>query len=64
VVDGTEVEFSEGFGELHTRSYEEILKGNGFGLDQAMPCIQLAHDIRFAKPIGKKGDYHPFLDRS
>jgi UDP-N-acetyl-2-amino-2-deoxyglucuronate dehydrogenase len=61
-VNGEEIEFSEGFGDLHTRSYEEILNGNGFGLDQAMPCIQLAHDIRYAPIVGKKGEYHPFLD--
>ena len=61
-VNGEEIEFSEGFGDLHTRSYEEILRGNGFGLDQAMTCIQLAHDIRYALPVGKKGEYHPFLD--
>jgi UDP-N-acetyl-2-amino-2-deoxyglucuronate dehydrogenase len=61
-VDGDEIEFSEGFGDLHTRSYEEILKGNGFGLSEAMPCIQLAHDIRTAAPIGAKGDYHPMVN--
>jgi UDP-N-acetyl-2-amino-2-deoxyglucuronate dehydrogenase len=58
-VDGEEIEFSEGFGNLHTRSYEEILKGNGFGLNDAMPSIQLSHDIRTSTPIGAKGDYHP-----
>lgn len=62
-VDGTEIEFSEGFGDLHTRSYDEILRGNGFGIADAMPSVQLAHDIRFAKPEGKKGEYHPFLDK-
>jgi UDP-N-acetyl-2-amino-2-deoxyglucuronate dehydrogenase len=60
-VDGNEVEFSDGFTELHTRSYEEILKGNGFGLNDAMPCIQLAHDIRNMAPVGPKGDHHPLL---
>ena len=53
--------FSEGFGNLHTRSYEEILKGNGFGLDAAMPSIQITHDIREAVPVSLQGDYHPFI---
>ena len=61
VMDGKEVEFSEGFGDLHTASYKEILKGNGFGLSEALPSIQIAHDIRMAAPIGAKGDYHPML---
>ncbi len=60
-VDGEEVEFSEGFGNLHTRSYEEILKGNGFGLDAALPSIQVTHDIREAAIAAPKGDYHPFI---
>ena len=60
-VDGSEIEFSEGFGELHTRSYEEILKGNGFGLNEASVSIQTVHDIRVATPIGAKGDYHPLI---
>lgn len=60
VVDGEEIEFSEGFGDLHTRSYQEILKGNGFGLDAALPSIEIVHDIRVASPIGAKGEYHPF----
>ena len=60
-VDGKEIEFSEGFGNLHTRSYEEILKGNGFGLSEAMISIQTVHDIRVATPLGAKGDYHPFI---
>jgi UDP-N-acetyl-2-amino-2-deoxyglucuronate dehydrogenase len=60
-VDGKEIEFSEGFGNLHTRSYEEILKGNGFGLDEAMRSIETVHDIRVATPVAPKGDYHPFI---
>jgi UDP-N-acetyl-2-amino-2-deoxyglucuronate dehydrogenase len=45
-IDGVEVEFSEGFADLHTRSYEEILAGHGFGIDDARPSIELAHLVR------------------
>ncbi len=47
-VDGEEFEFSDGFTELHTKSYEEILKGNGFRLEETLPSIQLVHSIRHA----------------
>lgn len=59
-MEGSEIEFSEGFKDLHTRSYEEILAGNGFPLIEALPSIQLVHDIRTQPPVGLKGDYHPF----
>ena len=59
-VDGEEIEFSGGFTDLHTRSYEEILKGNGFGLDEAYGSIRTVATIRGLDPIGLKGDYHPF----
>jgi UDP-N-acetyl-2-amino-2-deoxyglucuronate dehydrogenase len=45
-MDGEQIEFSDGFTELHTKSYEAILKGEGFGLDQARPSIELVHKIR------------------
>jgi UDP-N-acetyl-2-amino-2-deoxyglucuronate dehydrogenase len=45
-IDGDEFEFSDGFGELHTRSYEEILKGNGFPLIETKFSIQIVHQIR------------------
>jgi UDP-N-acetyl-2-amino-2-deoxyglucuronate dehydrogenase len=60
-IDRDEVEFSEGFTDLHTMSYQEILKGNGFGIDEATPSIEVAHDIRSAVPIGLKGEFHPYL---
>ena len=59
-VDGEEIEFSGGFTELHTRSYEEILKGNGFGLDEAYGSIKTVSTIRNLNPIGLSGEYHPF----
>lgn len=45
-VGNEELEFSEGFTDLHTRSYEQILASKGFGLAEARPSIQLVHDIR------------------
>ncbi len=60
LVDGAEFEFSDGFTELHTRSYEEVLAGRGFRITEARNCIQTVYDIRNAQPIGLSGDYHPF----
>ena len=60
-VDGREIEFSGGFTDLHTRSYEEILAGNGFGLEENRVAVQTVADIRSAVPKGLAGDYHPFL---
>lgn len=48
-IDGDEFEFSEGFTELHTRSYEEILKGNGFRISQTKPAIEIVQKIRAYK---------------
>lgn len=46
IMNGDEVEFSDGFTELHTKSYEGILAGDGFGLTDAKPSIELVHTIR------------------
>ena len=62
-VDGEEMEFSGGFTDLHTRSYEEILKGNGFGLDEAYPSINTVSTIRNLEPVGLVGEYHPFCKK-
>ncbi|MBJ7879182.1 Gfo/Idh/MocA family oxidoreductase [Gelidibacter salicanalis] len=59
-VNGEAIEFSGGFTDLHTKSYEEILKGNGFGLDEAYGSINTVSTIRNLDPIGLKGEYHPF----
>ena len=60
-VNNEEVEFSEGFTDLHTETYRQILAGNGFGIDDARESIELTDFVRNAKPIGLKGEYHPFL---
>lgn len=58
-IDGSEFEFSVGFTELHTKSYQKILAGEGFRISEARNCIQIVSDIRHSTPIGLKGDYHP-----
>ncbi len=60
-VDSKEIEFSGGFTDLHTVTYQNILDGNGFGIEDARESIELTDYVRNAKPIGLKGDYHPFL---
>lgn len=59
-VDGDEIEFSGGFTELHTESYKGILKGDGFGLEDAKLSIEIAHAIR-NNPITNKGAKHVLL---
>ena len=59
-IDNQELEFSAGFTELHTKSYQEILKGNGFGLTDVRKSIEIVHDIRNAS-ITQNGEKHPFL---
>lgn len=59
-VDGQEVEFSEGFVDLHTVVYQEILAGGGFGIEEARPSIELVHGLRQASVEGLQADTtHP-----
>ena len=61
-VDSDDIEFSGGFTELHTRSYEEIIKGNGFGLE-AFGSIETVSQIRNTQSLGLIGDYHLFCKK-
>ena len=62
-IEGEELEFSGGFTDLHTKVYEGILEGNGYGLEDARQAIEIVHDIRNSKAVGFKGDYHPFAKK-
>jgi UDP-N-acetyl-2-amino-2-deoxyglucuronate dehydrogenase len=58
-VDGQDLEFTDGFADLHTRVYEDILAGRGFGIEDARPSITLVHDIR-TTPVSTPDDTaHP-----
>lgn len=59
-VDNEEIEFSGGFTELHTKSYKDIIAGNGFGLTDARQSIEIVQTIRNSELTPLIGDYHPF----
>lgn len=58
-MDEEEIEFSQGFTDLHTHTYKEILAGNGFALEESKKSIEVVYTIRNAEPVGCKGDFHP-----
>jgi UDP-N-acetyl-2-amino-2-deoxyglucuronate dehydrogenase len=60
-IDGEPFDFAEGFTDLHTRVYEDILGGGGFGLEENRPAIGIVHDIRQAAVNSGFGDRHPLL---
>lgn len=61
LMDNEEIEFSEGFTDLHTASYRHILEGKGFGLENARSSIETVFAIRNSVPLGLKGEYHPLI---
>lgn len=63
-IDSEEIEFSSGFEDLHTTSYQNILEGKGFDIQDARPSVDIVSTIRHTKPIGLKGDYHPILKQT
>lgn len=62
-VDGDEIEFSGGFTDLHTLSYQHILEGGGFSLDDVRPSIETVAHIRTAALEPKTGEQHPFAQK-
>ena len=58
-VDGEEMEFSDGFGELHTHVYRQIIDGRGFGLDAVRPSVELAAALRNQPVEPQRGERHP-----
>ncbi|GAB58350.1 Gfo/Idh/MocA family oxidoreductase [Rheinheimera nanhaiensis] len=61
--DGESIEFSDGFTDLHTVSYREILAGRGFGLEENRVAIETVANIRNAPISPLTGDYHPFVTK-
>jgi UDP-N-acetyl-2-amino-2-deoxyglucuronate dehydrogenase len=60
--NGQEIEFSEGFTDLHTKSYQEILAGRGYGIEDARHCVETVEHIRQAAiSMPADGEAHPFV---
>jgi UDP-N-acetyl-2-amino-2-deoxyglucuronate dehydrogenase len=62
-VNGKEIEFSGGFTDLHTASYQHILDGKGFGLEEARNSIEIVSDIRNQSVVRNESDVHPFVSK-
>lgn len=62
-VGGNEIEFSGGFTDLHTKSYEHILGGGGFSLDEARKSIEIVSSIRNQNVVLNSSDTHPFINK-
>lgn len=62
IIEDEELEFSEGFTDLHTKVYKNILLGKGFGISEARKSIEIVNNIRNQNPIGLRGDYHPLAN--
>jgi UDP-N-acetyl-2-amino-2-deoxyglucuronate dehydrogenase len=64
-LDGEEVEFSDGFAELHTQVYRDILAGRGFGIEDARPSIEMVHRLRTSPVVRSAPELtHPYVARS
>lgn len=59
-IDNEELEFSSGFTDLHTESYKHIIEGNGFGINETLSSLKLAHQLRHATKSELINTYHPF----
>jgi UDP-N-acetyl-2-amino-2-deoxyglucuronate dehydrogenase len=57
---GHEIDFSDGFADLHTESYRHILSDGGFGLEEARSAIETIHRIRGAQESPLTEGCHPF----
>ena len=63
IIENEELEFSGGFTDLHTISYQEILKGNGYGIEATRKAIEIVHDIRHSVSVKPDGNHHVLVER-
>jgi UDP-N-acetyl-2-amino-2-deoxyglucuronate dehydrogenase len=64
-MDSEELDFTTGFEDLHTAAYREICAGDGFGIAEARPGIELVHAIRHSEITAPRTtkDLHPLLSK-
>ena len=58
-----EIEFSDGFTDLHTKSYNNVIDGKGYRINEALNAIRIVHEIRNSEPLGLVGEFHPFANK-
>lgn len=58
-MDGQEIEFSGGFTDLHTRSYQAVIDGHGYGITECRPSIEVVHRVRTTPAVPHRGEGHP-----
>ncbi len=63
LINNEELEFSDGFTDLHTKVYENIISNKGFGIEDARTAIEIASKIRTSNPIGLTGEYHKLASK-
>lgn len=63
--DGTEIEFSQGFTDLHTLSYDNIINGNGFGIEEAKNAVAMVENLNNQKNLnpGDESELHPLVEK-
>lgn len=61
LINGDTFDFTDGFTDLHTEAYRQILSGHGFTIDDAESYVNLCHQVRNSQPVGRTGEYHPML---
>lgn len=62
-IENEELEFSGGFTDLHTQSYQRILQGKGYGLEENRTAIETVEHIRHADVVTNPVNPHPFLTK-
>ncbi len=63
-IDDKEIDFSDGFTDLHTRVYEEMLAGRGPGIRDARPAVELVHGINHCDVVSSRADAHPLVEKT
>ena len=60
-INSQNLEFSDGFVDLHTQSYDHILDGGGYPVSEARQAIEIVGRLRHMKPVTGASDQHPML---
>ncbi|KVX03530.1 Gfo/Idh/MocA family protein [Shewanella frigidimarina] len=63
MIGDEELEFSGGFTDLHTQSYQNVLAGKGYGLEENRTAIETVEGIRDQPIVANPEHYHPLMSK-